>query len=61
MDENAAQKLRRNREHGHIILDQLIDMYLPEWCLNKIYVKMPPNFRRVVLELEYPSEKKYVI
>ncbi|KAL8479304.1 hypothetical protein ACS0TY_026244 [Phlomoides rotata] len=59
--EDDDQKLRRTRDSGQAILDQLTDVYLLDWCLEGKYVKMPSIFRRVALELKYPHEETCLI
>ncbi|KAH6770384.1 hypothetical protein C2S52_015187 [Perilla frutescens var. hirtella] len=59
--ENDNQKVRVNRDHAQTILNHLTDRHLLQWCSDQKYIKMPPNFRRVALELDYPEEIKCVI
>ncbi|XP_057778275.1 uncharacterized protein LOC130997013 [Salvia miltiorrhiza] len=55
--EKADQKVRASRVIGQGILDKLTDDYLLQWYSGKKYVVMPPFFRRVALELDYPGEE----
>ncbi|KAH6761159.1 hypothetical protein C2S51_018108 [Perilla frutescens var. frutescens] len=61
MVENAAQKVRLNRDKGQTILKQLTDQHLLQWSSDNRYIKISPNIRRVALQLDYPDEEKCLI
>lgn len=56
--QDVDQEVRANRDYGQLILHYLTDRHLLEWCSDEKYIKMPLNFRRVALELDYPDEIK---